>query len=39
MRTIRTLLASAFILAAIVACDKKDPDNQIWYNPKYFKNK
>ena len=29
MRTIRTLLASAFILTAIVACDKKDPDNQI----------
>ena len=29
MRTIRTLLASAFILTAIVACDKKDLDNQI----------
>ena len=29
MRTIRTLLASAFILTAIVACEKKDPDNQI----------
>ena len=29
MRTIRILLASAFILTAIVACDKKDPDNQI----------
>lgn len=29
MKTFRTLLVSAFILAAIVACDKKDPDNQI----------
>lgn len=29
MRTIRTLLASAFILTAIVSCDNKEPDNLI----------
>ncbi|MBO7110829.1 MAG: hypothetical protein J6W18_02645 [Bacteroidaceae bacterium] len=29
MRTIRTLLASAFILTAIVSCDDKEPDNLI----------
>ena len=29
MRTIKTLLASAFILTAIVSCDNKEPDNLI----------
>ena len=33
MRTIRTLLASAFILTAIVSCDDKEPDNLIPGDP------
>ncbi|MBR5706246.1 MAG: hypothetical protein IKX55_01600 [Bacteroidaceae bacterium] len=33
MRTFKTLLASAFILTAIVSCDEKEPDNLITGEP------